>query len=292
MRIHPDSVSPRLVWGAPILLSTALAACGGGGSASAAPPAASTASAGLSPSVPLPGYQLVWQDEFDGGALDSAKWNIHTEARNDATNSAASVSVQNGMLTITTFTQGGVNYTGFIDTANKYQPTYGFMEARIRFAPTAGEWGAFWLQSPTIGTPLGDPGSAGTEIDVVEHRAVNTGNQDVSREFSSTLHWDGYGANHQSVWSNLVPLPGGGAITGQWHTFAVLWTPASYTFYVDGQQTWTTSSAISNRSEFLRLTCEVRNAFWAGSIPAGGYGSLATSTTKMDVDWVRVWQRS
>jgi hypothetical protein len=39
------------------------------------------------------------------------------------------------------------------------------------------------------------------------------------------------------------------------------------------------------------LTCEVADASWAGYVPAGGYGSRATSTTKMDVDWVRVWQK-
>jgi len=30
---------------------------------------------------------------------------------------------------------------------------------------------------------------------------------------------------------------------------------------------------------------------WAGNIPAGGFGSRATSTTGMDVDYVRVWQK-
>jgi cellulose 1,4-beta-cellobiosidase len=36
----------------------------------------------------------------------------------------------------------------------------------------------------------------------------------------------------------------------------------------------------------------VKNAGWSGNIPTGGYGSLATSTTAMTVDYVRCYQLS
>jgi MYXO-CTERM domain-containing protein len=33
----------------------------------------------------------------------------------------------------------------------------------------------------------------------------------------------------------------------------------------------------------------VRDGNWAGLVPAGGYGSLATSTTNVQVDYVRAY---
>jgi hypothetical protein len=81
-----------------------------------------------------------------------------------------------------------------------------------------------------------------------------------------------------------VPLQGG------WHTYALQWTPERYAFYLDGLRQWETSSGVSRRPEFIRLTCEVQDRSWAGRVPPGGYGSRAASRTRMQVDWVRVWQ--
>src|SRR6185436_120054 len=71
--------------------------------------------------APPPGYVLDWSDEFDGSALDTNKWNHRLLGpRNDATNTASAISVTNGALTITTYTEGETNYTGMIGTENLY----------------------------------------------------------------------------------------------------------------------------------------------------------------------------
>jgi beta-glucanase (GH16 family) len=256
-----------------------------------AAPVEATPVVAASPSVDLPGYQLTWSDEFDGDGLDGSRWSVRTGARRDAINSADAISVYGGTLTITTFTGGGTHFTGFIDTAGKYEPIFGFLEARIRFGPSPGEWSAFWLQSPTHGNPIGDPASAGAEIDIAEHRAVNTTGVDISAQFSSAVHWDGYADDHKSVTSGLTPSPPGPSLSGAWHVYGLLWTMGGYSVFLDGNLLWTTSSGVSRRSEFIRLTSEVQDAAWAGTIPTGGYGSLGESATKMDVDWVRVWQQ-
>lgn len=258
------------------------------------PPAAGgevTPTAIASPSVDLPGYQLAWSDEFDGESLDGSRWTVRAGARRDAINSADAISVSGGVLTITTFTSGGTHFTGFIDTAGKVEPTFGFLEARIRFGPSPGEWSAFWLQSPTYGTPIGDPAVAGAEIDIAEHRAVNATGIDISAQFSSAVHWDGYGDDHKSVTSGLTPTPPGPSLSGTWHVYGLLWTASGYSVFLDGRLLWATSSGVSQRGELIRLTSEVQDAAWAGTIPAEGYGSIDESATRMDVDWVRVWQQ-
>ncbi len=240
--------------------------------------------------APLPGYTLIWQDEFDGSSLDTAKWTAYSGPRRDAQNSPDAVSVENGMLSIVTFTERDTQITGFIDTANKFHIRYGWLEARIRFESSPGEWGAFWLQSPTMGNPVNDVGTAGAEIDIVEHRASDSAGSDISNLYEMNLHWDGYGAHHKHAGGKGTPSAGSPALQGHWHTYGLLWTDNRYSFFLDGVLQWTTESGVSHRPEFIKLTCEVQNRSWAGSIPLDGYGTRFGSRTKMEVDWVRVWQ--
>jgi hypothetical protein len=52
---------------------------------------------------------------------------------------------------------------------------------------------------------------------------------------------------------------------------------------------WTVTDAVSARTEYMILSSEVREAGWAGHIPVDGYGSLANSSTNMQVDYVHVY---
>ncbi len=240
--------------------------------------------------LPPPGYALVWEDPFDGRALDASRWTAASGARRDAVSTPQAVDVRDGILAVTTFTQGGTHYTGFLSTEGKFEARYGYFEARIRFNDAPGSWCAFWLSSPTIGKPRGDPGNAGVEIDVVEHRATDQGGWDALRDMVAlNLNWDGYDEHKKNV-QKVLPLPDGSPVQGAWHTYAVLWTETGYTFYVDEVALWTTAAAVSHRTEDLRLTCEVDDGSWAGSVPRGGYGTREASAARMEVDWVRVWQ--
>ena len=75
-----------------------------------------------------------------------------------------------------------------------------------------------------------------------------------------------------------------------WHTFALKWSPAGYEFYYDDTLKWTVSQAISATNEYMILSSEVRQDGWAGHIPDAGYGSLASTVTNLQVDYVRVYQ--
>jgi beta-glucanase (GH16 family) len=240
---------------------------------------------------PPKGYRLVWEDNFDGDRLDRTKWTPERYVRRGHPLSAEAVTVKGGVLTITTSTEGGKHYTGFVTTKGKFETTYGYFEARIRFNSSPGQWGAFWLHSPTIGKPLGDPARAGTEIDIVEHRARDNKGRDVSNLLAMNLHWDGYQPKvHRHAGHTTTAPATAASLRGHWHTYGLLWTAEGYAFSLDGVEQWKTDKAVSRRSEFLLLTCEIEDKGWAGDIPPGGYGPRGQSKTTMEADWVRVWQ--
>ena len=105
----------------------------------------------------------------------------------------------------------------------------------MKFNSAPGQWSSFWLQSPTIGDPRGDPEEAGVEMDVVEHRVQcmeapaptppQTCGPDsaIADRVQHGLIWDGYGAAQQSAIKLSEPLAGLG--NGSWHTWALNWSP-------------------------------------------------------------------
>lgn len=237
--------------------------------------------------APPAGYYLVWSDEFTGTSLDTTKWDYWLAgARNDAVNVSSAVSVGGGNLTITTYTTNGTHCTGMIATDNKFRTKFGYWEASIDWNDAPGMWSAFWMQSPTMGADISDPVTSGSEIDVAEHRLMDSASNNIANQAQVNIHWNGYGASAQSQGSGNI---GSGLNTG-FHTYGFKWTSGGYDFSIDGASKWTGgSSPVSRSTEWMILSSEVKDGSWAGGIPAGGYGNLLTSTTKMTVDYVRYY---
>ncbi len=241
------------------------------------------------PAIPpvVPQYQLAWKDDFNGNKLDTAEWyHRYPGVRNDAFNDTTTVNLDGtGNLNIKVYsdTVGGVitNHAGMIATKREFK--YGKFEARIAFTNESGSWSAYWLQSSTMGNPVGNPQLAGMEIDAVESLS-NDG------DVHENLHWDGYGADHKHAGVITGDL---GCNSGNFHIYTFEWTPNYYKFYVDGALTWTYSNVISQKQEFIILSSEVKNYpvhSWAGPISAGGFGSKTTTKTIMKVDYVKWYQ--
>lgn len=242
------------------------------------------------------GYKLAWHDEFEGSAVDRARWSLGTNVRDDAFQTVEAVKVENSVLKISTYTDSstGRHHTGWLITRGLYEFRFGYIEASVRFASRPGQWGAVWLMSQANRAAEPPNPAAGVEVDIIEHRAVSKDNAaDISNEFSSAVHWNGY-ENGKTISRGSGPqrLPEKQSFSS-WHTVGVLWTPEGYQFYLDGAETpyATIKEGISLNDEYIKLTCEIKNGGWAGLIPPGGYGPLGASTNAtMEVDWVRVWR--
>jgi beta-glucanase (GH16 family) len=235
---------------------------------------------------------LIWSDEFNGTSLNASKWAVNQPGKwGDGINTAAAVSVSGGVLKITAYTdpKTGKHYSAVVGTQDHFLPTYGYFESRIKFNDSPGEWSAFWLNSfaQANNSIVGNPKIDGTELDIAEHRLVDDTGANISTRVNSALHWNGYLASPQYSQNLTSPLTGMG--NSSWHTYGLLWKPDSYTFYADDKPIWTSNTALSAAPEFLLLSSLIQNNTWAGNIPAQGYGTLATSTTAMSVDYVHVF---
>lgn len=139
-------------------------------------------------------YTLVWEDNFDGPALDKSSWNIAGGIpQNDEKQFYLREQplVENGYLVITAKDMGplqkdedgndipnsnpnwveGKRYTSYrINTQGKRFVKYGKIEASISFPSGAGTWCAFWLMPNE--SVYGDWPRSG-EVDIVEHVGSN-----------------------------------------------------------------------------------------------------------------------
>lgn len=220
-------------------------------------------------------YRLVWSDAFDGDTLDLTKWGYRSLGpRRDAVNVTDTVALDgNGHLVLTTRRSGDVYHTAMIGTQGTFETTFGYFECRVRLQKQVGHWSAFWLQSPSMGDPVGDTAKAGTEIDIFEY---------LRREgdlVHHNLHWDGYGRDHKHAGTD-VRVPG---LADGWNTFGLLWTETEYVFYINGQESWRSAQALSRRDQYIILSLEVGK--WAGEI------ADADLPDHLYVDYVRVYQK-
>ncbi len=229
----------------------------------------------LQPTFNISDYNLIWQDEFDGATLNTAKWNYRAEntIRNYATVSRNTIVLDGQGHVVISVTKdiNGTYYVGELGTQGIFETTYGYFECRAKMNSQLGPHVAFWLQSPTMSN-VGDPAINGTEIDVFEyHRKTPT-------SLYHNLHWNGYGTNHQTIGTQFV----WSGIDNGYHTFGLLWTSTTYTFYVDGVQTWQTTTAVSQRSEYMILSTELTG--WGGTFIS------STFPDNFTVDYVRVYK--
>lgn len=222
---------------------------------------------------------LQWSDEFNKPYLDTRKWQINTEYRHHAVNSAKHIRVEGGQLVVSIESINGIHYTGFISTEHKFESVYGYWEARIKFNDQVCTWSDFWLYHHTVSYMNYMLGDSGTEIDIIEHRAFDESNQPIPSWGMHTLHWENY-QNRDCRFIKDKKLDDG------FHIYGLEWTEKSYKFYIDNELTWEVNKGLTHRPLFIILSTEIRNNFWAGYLQEPKYNKVDT----MIVDYIRYYK--
>lgn len=260
---------------------------------------------------PVPGWRLVWHDEFDyAGAPDPEKWQIDRwPARkvNDEdqayTDRAKNLRVENGSLVIEAHLEeyDGAEYTsGRIHTFGSGDFMYGRIEVRAMLPRGKGTWPAIWMlpSDPYRYATLceeGDEwqGSADCdawpnsgEIDIMEHVGYQMGH------VHGTVHNEAY---YWAKWEQRKGRILLDDVDETFHVYALEWTPERIDVFADdtlyftyvnegtGWRSWPYDHPYN-----LILNVAV-GGMWGR---AGGGIDDSIFPQRMLVDYVRVYERS
>jgi len=257
------------------------------------------------PASPVPGYALVWNDEFDspdGTTPDPAKWtyDIGGEGWGNQelefyTNHPQNARMQSGNLVITaqreiTARPNGEarQYTSArLKTQNLFSQSYGRFEARIKIPQGQGIWPAFWMLGediPTVSWPRCG------EIDIMEN---------IGKE-PDALHASIHGPPDPASGKATADLtakfspPGNPKIAEDFHLYAVEWDPAELRFFIDQtnyatftRKQWPASAPWPFDHKFFLIL----NLAVGGSWP-GDPDRSTVFPQQMLVDYVRVYSRT
>jgi Glycosyl hydrolases family 16 len=221
----------------------------------------------VGPPLPSPnpnGRKLVFEDDFNGNAVNAANWSLYNSpghAGNGLRRPSAFTTDGQGHLVITAQTIDGKIVSGGM--SNRLNQTYGLYEFRVRTDPDpTGTMSGVVLTWPTSGKWPQDG-----ENDIYE-----TGTRANTRSpFGSFVHF----GQHNDQRAHLH-----NADAAQWHTMAMDWSPRAIKVYRDGVLAWTVTNpnAIPKVAHHL---CVQLDAF--------ANRQLATPV-RMYVDWVRIYQ--
>jgi beta-glucanase (GH16 family) len=228
-------------------------------------------------------WSLIWSDEFSGNTLNTSNWNFDIGTGNWGwgnnelqyyTNSNQNLFLANGLLHIMAKQQafGTSNYTSArINSSNKFNFTYGRLEARIKLPMGQGLWPAFWLLGQNI-NEVSWPECG--EIDVMEH--VN--NNDY---INGTLHWNQNGHQYNGSTTSFDPEA--------FHQYMIEWDENKIQWFIDGISFKTMNITSNNMSAFHQPFFVILNLAVGGLWP-GSPDNTTPFPSEMLVDYVRYYQ--
>jgi beta-glucanase (GH16 family) len=245
----------------------------------------------------IPGWKLVWQDEFEGSAIDKNKWEHEVNAWGGGNNELQYYTdrqensyVEDGFLVIKAVKESFTGPEGTRDftsarmrTLNKGDWKYGRFEIKAQLPFGRGIWPAIWML-PTDWVYGG--WAASGEIDIMEllgHETVKV---------YGTLHYGGEWPNNVHTGTSFT-LPQSD-FSSDFHLFAVEWDSTEFRWYVDSvhyqtQNLWNSANG-AYPAPFDQRFHILLNLAVGGNWP-GNPDSTTIFPQIMKIDYVRVYSK-
>ena len=237
----------------------------------------------------LTGYELVFEDEFDGKALNTDVWAYRGSGpRRGGFNAPSQVKVEGGNLImtgeyLTDGTYGEGWYTGMIKLKQRY--CKGYFEIRCKCNAGGGFWSAFWIQADAPYTAsVSKGGIGGAEIDIFE--AMNWNDTIAKNSVSQTIHCAGVDGVQEGFQSRMLGDFYGNNIYDEYNTYGLKWTDDEYIFYVNGVETVRSSfgNGVSEVLEDVLVSLEIPAEEELAKLDKDSYH------TEYVVDYVKIYQ--
>ena len=235
----------------------------------------------------IPGWKLVWQDEFTKSKLDAGKWSRCQRGKSDWNNTMSDdpqlLKVRDGVLHL----RGVENkskgkdlspyLTAGVDSKGKYAFRYGKVQIRAKFKSAQGAWPALWMLGAEKGWP------ANGEVDLMEHL-----------NFDDKIYQTVHSEYTIKVDKTNPPKKGGVAhiLRDDWNTYGCEWDADKIVFTVNGKPTHSYPRVPEKGAKQYPFTQPFYFVFsmqiggnWVGKAKPEHYPA------EMEIDWVRVYQR-
>ena len=244
-----------------------------------------------------PEWKVVWEDAFDGDALDWSKWEIEVNAFGGGnhelqlyTDRRENVRVENGRLVFEARKDNhGIAGTvrefssGRIRTKRRGDWLYGRIEVRAKIPAGQGIWPAIWML-PSDDTHGG--WAASGEIDIMEIKG-----QEPDLLWGTLHHGGPWPDNRHTGTQYRLPQ---GSFADAFHTYAIEWERGRITWLVDGTP-WQTQTEWSSTGNTFPAPFDHPFHLVINLAVGGGFvGNPETSTpfpARFEIDHVRVLQR-
>jgi beta-glucanase (GH16 family) len=245
----------------------------------------------------VPGWTIVWNDEFNGPDIDMDKWEHEVNGWGGGNNELQYYTkrnvnsfIEDGNLVIQglqeTFTgpDGTREYTSArLRTKNKGDWKYGRFEVKALLPYGQGIWPAIWML-PTDWVYGG--WAASGEIDIME--MVGHENKPVH----GTLHYGGAWPDNVQSGDSFVLQEG--TFSGDYHVFTIEWKEGEIKWFVDGIPYLTQTQWFSDGQEYPAPFDQRFHILLNVAIGGNWPGSPDHTTVfpqKMFVDYVRVYEK-
>jgi hypothetical protein len=246
----------------------------------------------LTPPPQAAGYNLAFADDFSTlnispNMLGNYTWyqglwwqqTVAPPSQFTVSNSILTLNWQNGL--------GDASLVTTAKDASHYQAwRYGYFEARMAWGNTTmGAWPAFWLipvEDITGGDVVNGVRDSG-EIDIMEGQGGSYPNT----VYGTVHEWKNNSDVYNNNSSNAYNAPSGVDLS-RYHTYGVLWTPGTISWYFDNQLIHSANTtAIFDQQTFYIVLGSQEGVNWGG----GNLTGVTANTIPLNVDWVHVWQK-
>ena len=237
----------------------------------------------------LTGYSLVFEDQFEGTALNTDVWDYRGSGpRRGGFNAESQVKVEDGKMImtgeyLTDGTYGEGWYTAMIKLKERY--CKGYFEIRCIVNEDPGYWSAFWIQADAPYTAsVSKGGVGGAEIDIFE--SISADDKDKG-SVTQTIHCAGVDGVQEGFQSNNLGSFYGDDIYNKYNTYGLEWTDTEYIFYINGVETRRSSfgNGVSEVPEDVIVSLEIPDESKLVSLDKENY------KTEFIVDYVRIYQK-
>ncbi|WP_216679647.1 glycoside hydrolase family 16 protein [Hymenobacter siberiensis] len=228
--------------------------------------------------------ELIWSDEFTGGALDQSKWAYElggggwgNNELQTYTNSADNVYQAGGSLVIQARGAAGSYTSGRLVTKGKQSFQFGRIDVRAKLPKGKGVWPAIWMLGADIDQ---NNWPRCGEIDIMELRGSQP------QQFLSTMHFGNSVPDHRYKGTTQVMNMD---LSADFHIYSMVRSKDQMRFFVDGQQYYAFTGADASPYPFNNPFFVVLNVAIGGDFDGNPDGSTAFPQ-QMQVDYVKYLQ--